>query len=151
MAVVLADLLDEESVALDLGATTRDEALRDIVETMRLPDAPAFLDQVITREAAQTTFMGRGLAFPHARTELVKQIVLGIGRSLEGVPFGEKGESAHLIFVVGVPQRMVTDYLVCVGGLARLVSDDARREALMAATTAAEFIELLRIGSLLLE
>jgi mannitol/fructose-specific phosphotransferase system IIA component (Ntr-type) len=43
---------------------------------------------------------------------------------------------------------MVTTYLVCVGALARVVKDKARRDALMAATTAEEFVELMREASL---
>lgn len=151
MALVLADLLDAQRVALELRAATREEALREIVATMQLAQPDAFLAEVIAREAASTTFMGRGVAFPHARTDLVKAIVLGIGRSLDGVVFGEKGERAHLIFVIGVPQRMVTDYLVCVGALARLVNDQTTRDTLMSAGTAAEFVEILRTGSLVLK
>jgi mannitol/fructose-specific phosphotransferase system IIA component (Ntr-type) len=57
----------------------------------------------------------------------------------------------HLIFLVGVPQRRVTDYLVCVGALARVVKDKEGRDRLMAAKTAEEFVELLREGSLAVE
>jgi mannitol/fructose-specific phosphotransferase system IIA component (Ntr-type) len=88
------------------------------------------------------------VAFPHARTDLVDRLVLGIGRSKQGIPFGYSSELVHLIFLVGVPQRTVTDYLVCVGGLARVVKDQTRRDALMAATTREEFVEVLREGSL---
>jgi len=154
MAVVLEDVLDEKHVTLELRARSRDEALREIVETMRdgeLQDTAGFLAEVIAREDVHTTYMGNGVAFPHARTTLVEEIVLGIGRSTSGVPFGENGEPVNLIFLVGVPQRMVTDYLVCVGALARLTKDQATRAALMQASTAAELVELLREGSLQLE
>lgn len=147
----MADLLDEHRVALELRSASRDDALREIVATMQLGNPDAFLHEVIAREALNSTFMGRGVAFPHTRTELVKEIVLGIGRSRDGVVFGENGERAHLIFVIGVPQRMVTDYLVCVGGLARLVNDQTTRDALMTAQTPSEFVELLRAGWLVLE
>jgi hypothetical protein len=46
---------------------------------------------------------------------------------------------------------MVTDYLVCVGAVARVVKDKARRDALMAATSAEEFVEQLRAASLLVQ
>jgi mannitol/fructose-specific phosphotransferase system IIA component (Ntr-type) len=46
---------------------------------------------------------------------------------------------------------MVTDYLVCVGALARITKDAANREALMSMETPAEFVDLLREKSLLLE
>jgi mannitol/fructose-specific phosphotransferase system IIA component (Ntr-type) len=81
----------------------------------------------------------------------VKEIVLGIGRSKEGIRFGDSGEPVHLIFMIGVPQQMIQDYLVCVGTLARLAKEDSIRAALLEAKTKAEFIEQLRSASLLLE
>ena len=155
MAVVLADLLEEKHITLELQARTRAEALREIVATMTvggaLRDPEKFLAEVTAREKVHTTFMGNGVAFPHARTELAEEIVLGFGRSRAGVAFGENGELAHLIFVIGVPKRLVTDYLVCVGALARLTKEEKTRAALMEAASAAEMVEILRAGSLLLE
>ena len=155
MAVVLADLLDERSVTLELRARTCEEALREIIATMRCDarvDEPEKLfSEVLARERVHSTFMGRGVAFPHARTNLVNEICLGIGRSRGGVPFSPEGELAHLIYVIAVPIRMITDYLTCVGALARLSSDEKTRAALDDAKTPAEFVELLRAGSLLLE
>ncbi len=113
-------------------------------------DAEKLIADVLAREAEHSTFMGHGVAFPHARTDCVEEIVLGIGRSAEGVAFGENGEPAQLIFVIGVPTRMVTDYQVCVGALARLTKSEETRRALMAAESVAELIEILRSGSLLL-
>lgn len=150
MALALADILDEQHVVLELAATTRDAAFREIVATMRVPDPDGFLREVLAREEVNTTLMPNGLAFPHARTDLVPRIVLGIGRSQEGISFGAEGR-AQLIFVVGVPQRMVNDYLVCVGALARLVRNDETRTALMRSEMPAEFIALLSNGSKLLE
>ncbi|MEP6822879.1 MAG: PTS sugar transporter subunit IIA [Chthoniobacterales bacterium] len=152
MAVVLADLLEEKHVTLELAARTRAEALREIVATMTgsgtLREMEKFLAEVVAREEVHTTYMGNGVAFPHSRTELADEIVLGIGRSAAGIPFGENGELAHLICVIGVPKRMVTDYLVCVGALARLTKDEKSRQALMAAESSADLIEFLRAGSL---
>ena len=59
-----------------------------------------------------------GVAFPHARTDLVDEIVVGIGRSHAGIPIGQIAVRARLIFVIGVPERLVNDYLICVGRLA---------------------------------
>ncbi|MGI8435958.1 MAG: PTS sugar transporter subunit IIA [Chthoniobacterales bacterium] len=155
MAVVLSDLLEEGRVTLELHAQTRDEALREIVATMcktvEVCEEEKFLAEVIARENVHTTFMGHGIAFPHARTEWVEQIVLGLGRSRAGIAFGAEGELAHLIFVIGVPKRMVTDYLVCVGALARMTKEEATRTALLEASSAADLLQILREGSLRLE
>ena len=155
MAVVLADVLDERAVTLELQARTCEEALREIIATMqcdgRVDEPEKLFGEVLARERLHSTLIGRGVAFPHARTDLVNEICLGIGGSREGVPFGREGELAHLIFVIAVPKRMVTDYLTCVGALARLSSDDKTRAALDEAQTPNEFVEVLRRGSLSLE
>jgi mannitol/fructose-specific phosphotransferase system IIA component (Ntr-type) len=96
------------------------------------------------REGKSSTVANGGVAFPHARTGLVEELLLGIGRSRAGVSFGDSKNPVHLIFVIAVPQQMVNDYLICVGSLARLLNDDKRRAALMAAETPAEFFAELR-------
>jgi mannitol/fructose-specific phosphotransferase system IIA component (Ntr-type) len=151
MSFSLNELFDSKQIVLDLRATTAAEAIWEIVELLRangrIQKAAQFYDAVMEREKKNSTAMEGGVAFPHARTNLVEQIVLGMGCSHTGVSFGESTELIHLIFVIGVPQQMVNDYLVCVGGLARRLTDKDAREALMQATTPAEFIAVLRQDS----
>jgi mannitol/fructose-specific phosphotransferase system IIA component (Ntr-type) len=151
MAVLLPDLLDEKQITLDLKARTKRDALREIIELLRasgaLPSPEEFLSAVLARERASSTVAEHGVAFPHSRTDLVQEIVLGIGRSTAGIPFGDQNELTHLIFLVGVPQQMIQDYLVCVGTLARLVSKDQIRATLMNAATPAEFVGELRTAA----
>jgi mannitol/fructose-specific phosphotransferase system IIA component (Ntr-type) len=152
MSARLNEILDPNLVVLELREQTAAEAILEIVERLRdhgfVQDFYKLADAVMEREGRSSTNTGEGVAFPHARTDLVDRLVLGIGRSKQGIPFGYSSEPVHLIFLVGVPQRMVTDYLVCLGGLARVVKDKPRRDALMAATSGEEFVELMRAGSL---
>ena len=103
-----------------------------------------FLAQVLSREEASSTLSENGVAFPYARTELVDQIALAIGRSRAGVPWNGEGKQARLIFLLAVPQRLMNDYLVLLGTLARVTRDQQHRNALFAAATPAEFIAVLR-------
>jgi mannitol/fructose-specific phosphotransferase system IIA component (Ntr-type) len=155
MSALLSEILDPKLVVLELREQTAAEAILEIVERLRdqalVHDFYKLADAIMEREGKTSTNTGEGIAFPHARTDLVDRLVLGIGRSTKGIPFGYSSELVHLIFLVGVPQRMVTSYLVCVGAVARVVKDKARRDALMAATTAEEFVELMRKGSLVVE
>jgi mannitol/fructose-specific phosphotransferase system IIA component (Ntr-type) len=155
MAILLPDLLDEKQITLELVARKKEDALREIVALLqtngRVAEPEKFLDAIIARERTTSTIAEHGVAFPHARTDLVQQIVLGIGRSSEGIPFGKSRELVRLIFVIGVPKQMIQNYLVCVGTLARLLKDDAIRTALLQAKTPTEFLEQLRSAALLLE
>lgn len=148
MPIALPDLLDERQVVLRLRSRKLSNALREIVELLaqngKIEDSEKFLEQVLAREHAQATVVENGVAFPHARTDLVDEIVIGIGRSRAGIPLAtDQQQRARLIFVIGVPERLVNDYLITVGTLARLVKDDATRASLLHAETSREFLDAL--------
>ena len=69
--------------------------------------------------------------------------MIGIGRSRAGIPLGSNQQRARLIFVIGVPERLLNDYLICVGTLARIVKHDAIRSRLLSAESARQFIDVL--------
>jgi mannitol/fructose-specific phosphotransferase system IIA component (Ntr-type) len=147
MAIALTDLLDEKEVILRLRARKVPNALREIIELLaqngKINNQQAFFEQVLAREQAHPSVVENNVVFPHARTDLVDEIVVGIGRSRAGIPFGEHGARARLIFVIGVPERLVNDYLICVGTLVRLVRNDTIRSTLFQAQTPREFIDAL--------
>jgi mannitol/fructose-specific phosphotransferase system IIA component (Ntr-type) len=147
MAIALTDLLDEKQVIVGLRSRKVPTALREIIELLarnrKIQNPEAFFEQVLAREEVHPSVVENGVAFPHARTDLVDEIVVGIGRSRAGIPFGHNGVRARLIFVIGVPERLVNDYLICVGTLVRLLKDDAIRSALLHAQTPREFVDAL--------
>jgi mannitol/fructose-specific phosphotransferase system IIA component (Ntr-type) len=150
MPIAPADLLTEQQVILRLRSRKPLNAIREIVDVLasdisgrKIAEPEAFLQQVFARERTHPSVVENGVAFPHARTDLVDEIVIGVGRSRAGIPFGENQQRARLIFVIGVPERLLGDYLVCVGTLARLVKDETRRSRLLNAEIAREFIDAL--------
>ena len=154
MPIALSNLLTEQQVILRLRSRKSVNAIREIVDVLasdisgrKIAKPEAFLEQVFAREQAHPSMVENGVVFPHARTDLVDEIVLGVGRSRAGIPFGENQQRAHLIFVIGVPERLLSDYLVCVGTLARMVKDDTIRSRLLNAETSRQFIDALTTES----
>jgi mannitol/fructose-specific phosphotransferase system IIA component (Ntr-type) len=147
MAIALSDLLKAENIELSLKAATQAEALRELAELLaanhEISESENFLTEVMAREQAGSTLTEDGVAFPHARTELVDQVVVGIGRSQSGIPWNKNGDLAHLIFLIGVPQKMLNDYLIVIGAIARVTKDDPLRTLLLHAEDVAEFIETM--------
>ena len=147
MSIALADLVDPRQITLNLRAETQEEAMREIVGLLvaahKIDNPQKFVEQLRARETTNSTYAADGVAFPHARTKLVDEIVLGIGRSESGISWTGKGELAHLIFLIAVPERLISDYLVVVGAIARATKDRPLRTLLFHAENVDEFIATL--------
>jgi mannitol/fructose-specific phosphotransferase system IIA component (Ntr-type) len=152
MAIALSELLDEKQVILRLRSRKLPNVLREIIQLLahnaKIENEQKFLQQVLAREEAHPSVVENGVVFPHARTDLVNEIVIGIGRSRAGIPIGADQQRAQLLFVIGVPERLLNDYLICVGTLVRLLKDDAIRSRLLQAETHREFIDALTAETL---
>lgn len=151
MAIALADLLDPRHVTLTLRSRTAENAIRELIALLatneELVEPDKFAEQVIAREQTNPSMVEDGVVFPHARTDLVEKILLVIGRKTAGVSFGPDATRANLIFLIGVPQRLIGDYLICVGALARIARNDTTRAQLMRAKSPEEFTEILKRAS----
>ena len=147
MAIALAELIDPKQIALNLRARSQSEAMREMVDLLvangKIDNAGRFLNKIQERERTNSTYAADGVAFPHARTKLVDQIVVAIGRSEAGIPWTGKGEVAQLIFLIAVPEKLVSDYLVVVGAIARITKDRPLRTLLLHAETVDEFVATL--------
>lgn len=143
----LAELIQPQHVLLDLQETKRTAAIHEVAKLLEkdpeVVNFQSFYDELLARERLEATSLGYGVAFPHARTDHVKKMVLAVGRSVPGVWFENSGERIHFIFVIGTPRRMVTEYLALVGAMARLLRSEEVRKKLMAAKTPEEFAAVL--------
>jgi mannitol/fructose-specific phosphotransferase system IIA component (Ntr-type) len=146
----LSELLAPAHVFLDLPGGDETAAIRAVTALLQgdpaIGDLEKLTAEVLEREALASTALGSGVAFPHARTRQVKQIVVAAGRSREGVAFLGGEERVHFIFVIATPENQVPQYLAAVGKLARLLKNPAIREQLMQATSVEEFLATLQAG-----
>jgi mannitol/fructose-specific phosphotransferase system IIA component (Ntr-type) len=143
----ISSLLKPEQIKMELTQQKRCNAINEVAQLLQsnpnVTNFAGFYEELLARERIESTCLGNEIAFPHARTDSLKGMVLAIGRSTQGVWFENSSETVKLIFVIGTPKRMVTDYLSVVGGLARLLKDSATREKLISAPTVEEFIATL--------
>lgn len=144
----LSALLRVDRIKLNLEAQTKQAALREVAALLRdtgaVVDFDVFMREVLQREGLSSTALGHEVAIPHARTEQCQQIVVAVGRSTNGVDFEAKdGVPVRLIFLIGTPKRMVTEYLKVVGHLARVLRRDDLRQRLLEVEDAPSFIQAL--------
>ena len=143
----ISSLLNPEQIKLELDQVKRCNAINEVAQLLQknpnVTNCAGFYEELLARERIESTCLGNEIAFPHARTDSLKGMVLAIGRSTAGVWFENSSQNVKLIFVIGTPKRMVTDYLSVVGGLARLLKDATTREQLLSAPTVDDFTATL--------
>ncbi|MFH1878751.1 MAG: PTS sugar transporter subunit IIA [Candidatus Omnitrophota bacterium] len=105
----ISKYLNSESIFQDLGASCKEEAIHTLVDKLfarqlkqEYPmDREAVYNSVIKRENLQTTGIGNGLAFPHARIEGWGSFTLAMGIFREGIDFNSlDGEPVKFVFLM---------------------------------------------------
>lgn len=114
------------------GDASRDEVLCSLFKifenetstgTLSADVLEAMKSAAIERENASSTFLGRGLAVPHARTENLDEIRIAVGFSEAGVSWPDAASRAHLVLLLGVPSAMIRDYLLLMQKILRWHKD----------------------------
>ncbi|MGB9692827.1 MAG: PTS sugar transporter subunit IIA, partial [Candidatus Sumerlaeaceae bacterium] len=81
----------DESRIVDLKATTKEEALRELVDVLAtsplVTDKEELLKAIFEREKVISTGVGIEVALPHVKIPSVKDFVIAIGRSHKGIDF----------------------------------------------------------------
>lgn len=144
MAGPISSLLDPSRILLVVQNTKRTSALHELAVTLKghpsVSDFDGFYQELLARDRLDTTSLGNGIALPHARTEHVKNIVMVVGRSPQGILFEHGNETVHLMFMLGTPKSKPGDYLQVLGALCRILKDPANRESFLKAETPDAFV-----------
>jgi mannitol/fructose-specific phosphotransferase system IIA component (Ntr-type) len=124
-------------------ARTETEAIDELLASLRnqpdVIDANALRTAVLQRQKVDPPILPMGVAFPHARTDSVRALVLAIGTCPEPVVFGDT--PVRLILLIGVPKAAIAEYLDLTSFLARHLRNRPVIDRLMEATNMSEFLE----------
>jgi len=134
-------------LCLELKATTKDEALREIVAAVKaagvLADTEGFHQKILHRETQASTAIGLGVAIPHASHDELKAITIAVGRSARGIDFGAPdGSPVQLVFMIGITADR-SQYLKVVARITWLVRNDQLRREFCQAESGAALYQLL--------
>ncbi len=147
--MVVSDYLKEKFCLVDLKATDKEGAIKEVAGVLgaagKIIDQEVFIGDVLEREELGSTGIGNNVGIPHARTKAVKGFVIGFGRSTSGIEFKAlDGEKVNLIFLMGADPGELNLYLRILAELSKLLMNNAFREALISANSAAEVIAVVR-------
>ena len=141
-----------DAVLLGLSAESRESVLRLLHEQLAacpgVTDAPRLLHDVLERAMLAPVCIADDIALPHARTEAVARLVLGVARLVApGTGFDAEHPRVRLVFMVGAPRTQPDSYLEMVAGISRLLRAEGVRAALLAAKDETAFRAVLARGA----
>ena len=143
----LSDFLAESDVVLELHGLSKDGVLAELVAHLEVaPENQGVLLRILQRrESLGSTGIGRGVAIPHCRTQLVNRLRVVFGRRPGGIPWDAvDGQPVSYIFLLAAPPIEVSnDYLPVLGRIAELVKEPNIPERLGQVKSPAEFRALL--------
>lgn len=140
----------DPSRVIHLQATTKDDALVELVNSVAQASAVADRDALLTavreREKLLSTGIGLGIAIPHARIASVTDFVVAVGRRSGGIEFGSiDGKPVTIVVLIVGPKDAQKPYLELLAQLSKRlklsevraqVMDDATPEEVVAHLTA---------------
>lgn len=148
--ITIGDILLPKHILPDLGSEPTERAIAKLTELLdkdpRVVDWDRLSAGLPEGTSCITKENGSTLCIAHARTNAVNAMVMAAGRSVERLPaVGEGGDTTRirLIFVIGVPAALASNYLRIIGALARIFRTENGEAELAAAASAEEFLERL--------
>ena len=149
--MTIDEILHSTDVSLALRADEKNAAIEEVLSLLRGDERVSNWEElrnaVIARDAPPIEHEGRVICIAHGRTRAVSELVVAAGRSDAGIFCPETKLRVNLLFVVGIPAAVDSEYLRLVGSIARVCSDSRQMTELLSAPDADAFVECLTAGS----
>ncbi len=147
----ITQLLKADTVRVGLPGSTKTEILQALLELVGNHSAVADLDvvraDVLERESLMSTGVGQGLALPHAKTRGVTEAVGAFAVSQHPIDFGSIDDHpVELFFLLLAPETARSQHIKVLSRISRLMNRTNIRQALLAAKSSAEVLEILSQG-----
>lgn len=146
--VILSEVLSEKVIDLNLVATTKEAAIKELSELLyengNIDDVADFFEDVMLRETEGVTGLGKGVAIPHGKSESVLKTSIAIGRTkvpLEWESLDDQPVSVIILFAVKNTDANTT-HIKMLQNIAICLADDSFIGKLQDVTDEAEMLQL---------
>jgi PTS system nitrogen regulatory IIA component len=141
-------LLKKEFIITDLKATGKKEVLEELARVFAGRNggfsSESVVEVLLEREKLGSTGIGDGIAIPHGKLAGIDEILVGFGRSRQGVDFHAlDGRPVYLFFLLIAPDSASADYLKCLARISRMLKDAEMRKDLLEAPSADDLFRII--------
>jgi len=146
-----ADFICFEAIVPELRADDRDGAIAELVSALdksgRLGkgNCEEIIREVIKREREASTGMGKGVAVPHVKHPVVKDIVAVVGQSSTGIDFSSLDKQAvYSVILIISPVDNPDKHLQAMESVFRHLQQEKFRKFLRQSHSSEQIEDLLR-------
>lgn len=146
----LSDFVVPEAILVDLQATGKEAAIREIVRSLHDAgkiaegDLEGVIRAILGREELGSTGIGQGVAVPHTRHPTVSRLVGTVAISRQGVDFAAlDGDPVDIFFLLISPPNQPGDHLRALENISRHLKDERFVSFLRQAKTREAVVDLL--------
>ena len=144
----LTDILKPENIKVPLVATTKNDAIAELVDLLaangQVTDPAKVLASVLERETTRTTGIGNGLAIPHGKCAGTADLVMAIGKPAAPIDFQAiDGRPVTVIWMLTSPPDKTGPHIHALARISRLMTIDKFQQALRAATNSREVYDAI--------
>src|SRR5688572_29487328 len=147
----LADILTKDQILPDLQASTRWEAIDELINNLvvtgkiKPENREAIAAVVKKRDTQMSTGIGFGIGIPHASTDLIAEVVGALGRSRRGCNFDAlDNQPVNLVMLFLVPQGQFQKHLHTLANIAKLLHKAEFRQTLDQAPDAEAMLKAIK-------
>ena len=125
----IKDLLKKDLMIMDLKATTKMEAINEMVAKLKekniISDEAVFKDLILKREERSSTGLGEGIAMPHAKTSVVNTPAVLFARSNKGIDYDAlDSEPVYIFFMIAASEGAHDLHIETLAKLSKMLLND---------------------------
>lgn len=146
----ITDYMSEDLISLDMKSKNKEEVLKELSQLIskspKIKDYKEVLSALTEREKIGSTGIGKGVAIPHAKTEIAEGLTIAFGISKDKIDFNSLDEEkVNIFFVFASPLKDSQIYLKVLARISRLIREDNFRKKLLTCKNPKEVIEYIRL------
>jgi PTS system nitrogen regulatory IIA component len=144
----MTEFLHKDAIIKDIKAANKTDVIKELVETLTkaysIKDKDLLIKTLLNREALGSTGIGQGIGIPHAKCNVVKELIAVLGISHKGVDFDSlDGEPTHIFLLLVAPEDAAGPHLKALARISRLLKDKFVRDSLISASDENSLLEII--------
>jgi len=146
--MTLTQILQPACVKVPLEGKDKQSVIVELVDLLDanglLLDRDVALEAVLAREKTKSTGIGSGIAIPHGKCEVVKELVMAIGIAGEPIDFKSvDSKPVKIVILLVSPADQTGPHIQALAKISRLMLDEQFKRQLEQASSSEEVYELL--------